>query len=68
MPLYPVLEKATYIIGDKVYGPGEYVDLTEGQAAPWLDLLLGPALTAKETKAVLKAEAQAAKEEVKTDV
>ena len=68
MPFYPVLENATYTIGDKVYKPGETVDLTEGQAAPWLGLLLGDALTVKETKAVSKAEAQAAKEEVKTNV
>lgn len=43
MPLYEVIEGATYQIGDKVYGPGEQVDLTEGQAAPWLDLTLRPA-------------------------
>lgn len=82
MPLYPVLENATYTIGDKVYGPGEHVDLTEGQAAPWLGLLLDEPLSAKETRAIEKAEAaevkvdakaakataQAAKEEVKTNV
>lgn len=68
MPLYPVLKGATYTIGDKIYKAGETVDLTEGQAAPWLGLLLDEALTVKETKAVEKAAAQTAKEEVKTNV
>ena len=65
MPLYPVLENATYTIGDKVYGPGEHVDLTEGQADPWLDILLGKPLSAKETRAIEKAEAAEVKADAK---
>ena len=65
MPLYPVLENATYTIGDKVYKPGEHVDLTEGQAAPWLGLLLDEPLSAKETRAIEKAEAAEVKADAK---
>lgn len=56
MPLYEVMEGATYTIGDKVYNPGETVDLTEGQAAPWLDMLIKEAKPAKATKATKEAE------------
>lgn len=62
MPLYPVLEGATYTIGDKVYAAGETVDLEVEQAAPWLDLLLGEALNAKATRAIEKAEQVEAKQ------
>ena len=65
MPLYPVNEGYTYPIGDRFYKAGEMVDLEPGQAAPWLGTALGDALTAKETRAVTKAEAVAAKEEAK---
>lgn len=68
MPLYPVNEGHTYTIGDKVYKAGETVELEPGQAAGWLGLVLGDALTAKETRAVAKAEAVAAKEEGKKNV
>lgn len=68
MPLYPVQEGHTYTIGDRIYKAGEFVDLTEGQAAPWVGFVLGEALTHKEERAVEKAVRQAAKDEVKTDV
>jgi len=58
MPLYEVMEGATHTIGDKVYKAGEVVDLTEGQAAPLLDLTLKAAKPAKAPKAT----------EVKTNV
>lgn len=61
MPLYEVIEGATYTIGDKVYNPGETVDLTEGQAAPWLDMLIKEVKPAKAAKV-------AKETEVKTDV
>jgi len=61
MPLYEVIEGATYTVGDKVYQAGEAVDLTEGQAAPWLGLLLKEQQPAKPTKAPKV-------DEVKTDV
>jgi len=63
MPLYEVIEGATYTIGDKVYPAGETVDLTEGQAAPWLDLTLRPA-----PEPALAVEPKAKKKEVVTDV
>ncbi len=42
MPLYEVKEGATYPFGGRELQPGETIDLTEGQAAPWLDLVLKP--------------------------
>ncbi len=42
MPLYEVIEGATYPFGGREMQPGETIDLTEGQAAPWLGLLLKP--------------------------
>ena len=40
MPLYEVKEGATYPFGGREMQPGETIELTEGQAAPWLGLLL----------------------------
>lgn len=40
MPLYEVKEGATYPFAGRELQPGETIELTEGQAAPWLGLLL----------------------------
>ena len=47
MPLYEVVEGATYPFGGRDMQPGETIDLTEGQAAPWLGLLLKPVTQAE---------------------
>lgn len=66
MPLYPVQEGHTYTIGDKVYVAGEVVDLTEGQAAPWVGFVLGEAVKHRvTTNSVSKAKKQT--EEVSAD-
>lgn len=44
MPLYPVLDGHVYTVGDVEYQPGDTVDLTEGQAAPWVGTVLGEAI------------------------
>jgi hypothetical protein len=51
MPLYEVVEGATYPFGGRELQPGETIDLTEGQAAPWLDLLLKPVAEPKAKRA-----------------
>jgi hypothetical protein len=58
MPLYEVKEGATYPFGGRDLQPGETIDLTEGQAAPWLDLLLKPVAEPKAKRTATKPEGE----------
>lgn len=58
MPLYEVIEGATYPFGGREMKPGETIELTEGQAAPWLGLLLKPVAEPKGKRTATKPEGE----------